>query len=54
MRVGLCLTCVHSRAVTHPRGSDPYWRCGLADTDKHFPKYPRLPVLQCIGYKPKP
>ncbi len=54
LRVGLCLTCVHSRAVTHPRGGDPYWRCDLADTDKRFPKYPRLPVLQCIGYEPKP
>ncbi|GMV93685.1 MAG: hypothetical protein AMXMBFR82_34630 [Candidatus Hydrogenedentota bacterium] len=53
-RVGLCLTCVHGRAITHPHGGDPYWRCGLSDADKRFPKYPRLPVLHCIGYVPKP
>lgn len=52
-RVGLCLTCTHSRAIKHPHGGDPYWRCGLADTNNRFPKYPRLPVLQCIGYEPK-
>jgi hypothetical protein len=53
-QIGLCLTCMHGRPIKHPRGGDSYWRCGLSDTDKRFPKYPRLPVLQCIGYEPKP
>jgi hypothetical protein len=25
-------------------------RCGLADSDPAFPRYPALPTLQCRGY----
>jgi hypothetical protein len=25
-------------------------RCGLADTDPRFPRYPPLPVRNCDGY----
>lgn len=53
LTVGLCLTCVHARSITHPRGGDPYWRCGLSDADNRYPKYPRLPVKQCSGYDPR-
>jgi hypothetical protein len=47
--VGLCRTCVHSRTVTTPR--TVYWRCRLSASDPRFPKYPRLPVLACDGYR---
>jgi len=33
------------------RGS-VFFLCQLALTDDRFRKYPRLPVLQCDGYKP--
>ena len=50
-RIGLCSTCEHMRRVESDRGS-VFYRCALADTDPRFAKYPRLPVLQCDGYKP--
>ena len=46
---GLCATCVHAVRVTSSRGSE-FWQCGLSAVDARFPKYPRLPVLQCSGY----
>ena len=50
-RVGLCFRCRHSRRITTPRST--FWLCGLAATDPRFAKYPRLPVLECIGYVPR-
>src|SRR2546426_6152540 len=47
--VGLCLTCRWMRAVTNRRGST-FFRCGRADTDPRFSRYPALPMLQCVGY----
>ena len=49
MRTGLCDTCVHQRLIKNTRGST-FSLCELSKTDKGFPKYPRLPVLQCKGY----
>lgn len=46
---GLCATCVHAKVVQSDRGS-VFVRCNLAQTDPRFPKYPRLPVLECSGY----
>jgi hypothetical protein len=51
-RVGLCLDCQHARRIDSSRGST-FYRCGLSDSDPSFPKYPRLPVLQCLGYVQK-
>jgi len=48
--VGLCLSCRWVRAVTNRRGST-FFRCGRADTDPSFPRYPPLPVLECRGYE---
>ncbi len=46
---GLCGTC--RRALIRPTRRGPtYLRCGLATSDGRFPKYPRLPVLECAGY----
>jgi hypothetical protein len=35
---------------TTARGSR-FWRCTRADVDERFPRYPRLPVLDCAGYE---
>ena len=34
------------------RGST-FYMCQLSATDPAFPKYPRLPVLRCVGYEEK-
>jgi hypothetical protein len=47
-RVGLCATCRHARVLETPRSV--FWRCLLAAEDPRFDKYPRLPVIECIGY----
>ncbi|PYO64221.1 MAG: hypothetical protein DMD70_02080 [Gemmatimonadetes bacterium] len=48
--VGLCLTCRWARTITNRRGST-FFRCGRADTDPRFARYPALPMLTCIGYE---
>ena len=55
-RVGLCKTCRHVRVVTNPRRSI-FYLCQLSEVDSRFDKYPRLPVIHCVGYeldKPQP
>jgi hypothetical protein len=52
-RVGLCVECVHARRIVSERGS-VFFLCRLSATDAGFPKYPRLPVLQCHGFEPVP
>jgi hypothetical protein len=47
---GLCAACRHARVVESKRGSQ-FWFCGRSRFDPRFPKYPGLPVLQCIGYE---
>jgi len=47
---GLCRTCDHLRLLASPRSV--FARCGLADIDPAFPRYPPLPVLRCGGYRP--
>ena len=51
MDPGRCATCRHAREVTTTRGST-FWRCNRSATDPRYPKYPRLPVLQCDGHEP--
>ncbi len=51
LHIGLCATCEYMRRVESDRGS-VFYRCALADADPRFPKYPRLPVIQCDGYTP--
>ena len=46
---GLCATCEHARVITSDRGSRFYF-CERSRTDPAFPRYPRLPVVACIGY----
>lgn len=45
---GLCATCEHLRILASPRSV--FVRCGLAETDPRFPRYPPLPVLACPGH----
>src|SRR5690349_21381804 len=49
---GLCATCSHCKLVRSDRGST-FYRCTLSDQDSRFAKYPRLPVLTCVGWKLK-
>lgn len=47
--MGLCASCEHMRLIQSDRGTK-FYLCRLSATDPSFPKYPRLPVLQCSGY----
>jgi hypothetical protein len=46
---GLCSTCVHARRIESARGSI-FVLCELSFSDPGFPRYPRLPVVECAGY----
>jgi hypothetical protein len=46
---GLCASCTHARRVESSRGS-VFYLCERSAIDPSYPKYPRLPVLQCSGY----
>ena len=48
--VGLCADCRFMRQIESDRGSI-FYMCERSATDARFPKYPRLPVLQCVGYE---
>jgi hypothetical protein len=50
-KVGLCKNCCQARVINNNRGS-VFYLCKLAEEDPKFPKYPRLPVLACDGYRP--
>src|SRR5690606_31486944 len=50
---GLCASCTHARTITNRRGSS-FLLCGLSSSDPAFPRYPRLPVLLCAGWRPRP
>ena len=49
--VGLCETCRHSTAIQNDRGSR-FYMCERSRTDPRFPRYPRLPIVACVGYTP--
>jgi len=48
--VDLCQTCQYARQIESDRGS-VFLRCELSFQDQRFAKYPRLPVLECVGYQ---
>jgi uncharacterized protein (TIGR00290 family) len=48
-QTGLCATCLNARVVVSNRGS-VFSRCMLSDENPDFPRYPRLPVLNCSGW----
>jgi hypothetical protein len=47
---GLCASCLHQYLVHTTRGST-FSRCERSKVDAAYPKYPRLPVLQCAGWE---
>ena len=49
MDTGMCASCAHAETVTSARGSR-FILCALSKIDRRFPKYPRLPVLECPGF----
>jgi len=49
-RAGLCAQCRFMRMMKSDR-SATFYLCERSATDPAFPKYPRLPVLQCAGYE---
>jgi hypothetical protein len=48
---GLCVDCVHPKLTLTRRGS-AYLRCLRAEWDDRLSRYPRLPVLACVGHQP--
>jgi hypothetical protein len=52
VEAGLCRACAHATVVTTDRGST-FYLCERSKTDPRFPRYPRLPVVACIGYDEK-
>jgi hypothetical protein len=48
---GLCSGCMHARVIENRRGSR-FWLCSRSFHDARFPRYPRLPVIQCSGFEP--
>ena len=49
---GLCARCGHLRLLRSPRST--FVRCGKAEEEPAFPRYPGLPVLVCAGFLPAP
>jgi hypothetical protein len=47
---GLCDTCAFQRKVPNTRGST-FSLCNRSREDPAYPRYPRLPVLECPGYE---
>jgi len=47
---GLCATCEFARLNETRRGT-VYLRCTRASWDDRLVKYPRLPVVECPGYR---
>lgn len=49
-RAGLCADCIHARVIDSERRTR-FYLCELSKTNAQFARYPRLPVLECSGYK---
>ncbi|MDX6686915.1 MAG: hypothetical protein QOF86_3043 [Baekduia sp.] len=51
-RFGLCDACAHQKLIATTRGST-FSMCQIGLRDPDWPKYPRMPVLQCPRYAPR-
>ena len=49
---GLCGVCEHARVLENRRRSR-FYLCELSRVDPRYPRYPPLPVLACIGFRPR-
>jgi hypothetical protein len=52
VKAGLCDTCRHQKVIRNTRGS-VFSLCEKSKEDPRFPKYPRVPVVRCIGFEPR-
>ncbi len=50
---GLCGACDFVRLQQNARGGS-FVRCGRADGDTAYRRYPPLPVIECPGFTPRP
>ncbi len=48
--LGLCGRCIHRKEIRSDRGS-VFTMCMRSFQEPEYPKYPRLPVLQCPGFE---
>ena len=48
--IGLCSVCDHVIRQETKRGA-VFYRCGRADEDPSFRRYPPIPVGQCPGFE---
>jgi len=46
---GLCARCRFAHLQVGS-GDSRFWRCRRADDDGAFARYPRLPVMACVGF----
>lgn len=51
--VGLCAQCAHVKIIQSDRRS-VFYQCRRSFIDSRFPKYPQLPVRNCLGYEELP
>ncbi len=49
--VGLCARCLHARVIVN-RNASRFYYCERSRSDRRFPRYPPLPVLECEGWEP--
>jgi hypothetical protein len=47
---GLCLSCQHAK-ISRTNRQTVYLRCTRAAWDDRLDRYPRLPVISCVGYE---
>ena len=47
---GLCVDCLNLRLLRS--GRSRFVRCLLAESNRDYPRYPVLPVLECDGHLP--
>jgi hypothetical protein len=47
---GLCNACAHQQLVPNSRGS-VFSLCRRSKADPSFPRYPRIPVMECRGFE---
>jgi hypothetical protein len=50
VQAGLCDNCRHQKIIRNTRGSS-FSLCQRSKTEPEFPRYPRLPVVQCKGFE---
>ena len=53
MEFGLCDSCAYQQIVRNTRGS-VFSLCLRSRDEPEFPRYPRVPVLECRGYEISP